>query len=601
QSQRQTEMQNAEALIANGEVVAAIDALKRAIKSDPNFYQGWLRLSRLLFDTENYREAVHISQAAERFDPLQSEFQSIQTQMQSGAYGRAEAIARKMLVQQPGHPRAVFTIAEVAKRKNYPEGMVEILEHGLQISPASLFLRNLLIGARDRAGDFVGAIRAARTLVKTEETFVSLWSLVSVLLRHGQNEELLEVCDRAGRASDGDKAKLGEVDLVRGQILRVLGRRDESIAAYRACLENNPSNAGAWWALADMKTFAFTDADSAAIRTLLQTPSLPQSEKCVATFALAKASETEGDWDQTMALYHEANKLHPNATYRSKGFTDEVSNRVAAFDADVLSIQADKTPDGPTPVFILGLPRSGSTLIEQILASHSEIEGTIEQPVMPSIARKAHVKCALEYQGGLLQKAGALTPNDLVELGQSYLDNGALFRTGETRFFTDKLPFNFRHIGLIQKALPNAIIIDARRNPMDCGFSLYKQHFPTGVEFSYGLDHIGAFYVDYLRLMDHWDSLLPSYVLTVQYETLVRDPEAGIRRILEHIGVPFEQACLDFHLTDRAVRTASSEQVRQPINTKGIGAWRKVERHLEPLKTALGAEALSRFEGYYDP
>ena len=349
-----------------------------------------------------------------------------------------------------------------------------------------------------------------------------------------------------------------------------------------------------------MKTFAFSDADSAAIRALLQTPSLPQSEKCVATFALAKASESVGDWDQTMALYHDANRLHPNAAYAPKGFADEVSARITGFDTATVATQANTIPKGSVPIFILGLPRSGSTLIEQILASHSEIEGTIEQPVMPSIARKAHVKCALEHQGGLLQKIGALSPSDLAELGQAYLDDGALFRTGETRFFTDKLPFNFRHIGLIHKVLPQAVIIDARRNPMDCGLSLYKQHFPTGVEFSYGLGHIGAFYADYLRLMDHWQSVLPGRVLTVQYEQLVRDPETKIRALLEHVGVPFEPACLDFHKTDRAVRTASSEQVRQPINTKGIGAWRKVERHLEPLKAALGEDVLVRFDGLYD-
>ncbi|MEL7540488.1 MAG: sulfotransferase, partial [Pseudomonadota bacterium] len=539
QNQRETITQQVNTQVANADYLAAISTLKATLKADPQFFQGWLRLSKILFDTGNYREAVHVGQVAEQFDPLQTEFGTIQSHMQSRAFGQAEQVAKQMLLKQPGHPRAVFTLAELAGIKNYPEGRVEALRHGLEYGPANLVLRNMLIRALEQAGDFQGAIEQARTLVRTEESFTTLWSLVSVLLRHGRNEELLGVCDHAETQADGDKNKLSQVDLVRGQILRVMGRRDDSIAAYRACLANNPLNAGAWWALADMKTFAFSDTDSAAIRTLLQTPSLPQSEKCVATFALAKASESEGDWDQTMALYHDANQLHPNATYDPNGFTDEVSNRVRAFGADIVSIQTDKTPDGPTPIFILGLPRSGSTLIEQILASHSEIEGTIEQPVMPSIARKAHVKCALEHQGGLLQKAGALTPADLAELGQAYLDDGALFRTSETPFFTDKLPFNFRHIGLIHKTLPNAIIVDARRNPMDCGLSLYKQHFPTGVEFSYGLDHIGAFYADYLRLMDHWHSVLPGRALTVQYEEMVRDPETMIRALLAHVGVAF--------------------------------------------------------------
>ena len=598
--QREAVMHQVENLVAKPDLLAAISRLEAALKDDPHFFQGWLRLSKILFDTGNYREAVHVGQVAEQFDPLQTQFSAIQSHMQARAYVQAGQVAKQMLSKQPGHPRAVFTIAEVSAIKNYPEGSVEALRHGLEYGPAKRVLRSRLIGALEQSGDFAGAIEQARTLVRTDESFAALWSLVSVLLRHGRNEELLGVCDRAEAASQGDKSKLSQIDLVRGQILRVIGRRDDSIAAYRACLAHNPLNAGAWWALADMKTFTFSDADSAAIRALLNTPSLPPSEKCVATFALAKASESEGDWDQTMALYHDANKLHPTAAYDPKIFSDEVSARISGFDASTVSTQAEQDPTGPTPIFILGLPRSGSTLIEQILASHTAIEGTIEQPVMPSIARKAHVKCALEHQGGLLQKAGALSSNDLAELGQSYLDDGALFRTGETRFFTDKLPFNFRHIGLIHMALPNAIIIDARRNPMDCGLSLYKQHFPTGVEFSYGLGHIGAFYADYLRLMDHWHSVLPGRVLTVQYEELVRDHETRIRALLDHIGVAFEPACLDFHKTDRAVRTASSEQVRQPINTRGIGAWRNVERQLEPLKSGLGPDVFARFDGLYD-
>lgn len=600
QNQRDTQMQQVDRLVANADFVAAITTLKAALKADPQFYQGWLRLSRILFDTANFREAVQVGGVAEQFDPLQAEFRSIQTQMQNRAFSRAEQIAKQMLVKQPGHPRAVFTLAEVSGLKNYPEGRVEALRHGLEYGPANLVLRNMLISALEQAGDFKGAIEEARTLVATEESFNTLWSLVSVLLRHGRNEELLDICDRAEQQSGSDKAKLSQADLVRGQILRVLGRRDESIAAYRACLANNPMNAGAWWALSDMKTFDFSDADSGAIRSLLETPSLPQSEKCVATFALAKASESAGDWDQTMALYHAANTLHPNAKYDAALFEKEIQARIEAFNPDTLALRAKTKPDGPTPIFILGLPRSGSTLIEQILASHSEIEGTIEQPTLPSIARKAHVKCALQHQGGLLDKVGNLTAEELSELGQAYLDDGDLFRAGQTGYFTDKLPFNFRHVGLISKILPNAIIIDARRNPMDCGLSLYKQHFPTGVEFSYGLDHIGAFYAGYLRLMDHWHAVLPGRVLTVQYEHLIRSLEPKIREILNHVGVAFEPDCLDFHKTARAVRTASSEQVRQPINTRGIGAWRKVEGHLAPLKSSLGAEVFARFDGLYD-
>lgn len=590
----------AESLAEAGDLKGAIAHLKAALKEQPSFFQGWLRLSKHLFDAEHFVEAVQVGRAAERFDPLGPDFQFIQNRMQARAFSDAGRRAREMLAKQPGHPRAVYTIAQLADLNNNAEAKVDALLYGLTHSPANLMLRNMLISACERAGDYSGAIEAARLLVRTEESFASLWSLVSILLRYGQNQELLDVCMRAENLAGSDTGKLSEIELVRGQILRVMGKREESVAAYRACLAHNPSNAGAWWALADMKNYAFTQADRAAIERLLQEQELSDEGKCVAKFALAKASETHGDFDASMGLYKEANRLYPKATFDPKQFADAVSARIGAFNSSALHQQADRAPSSAKPIFILGLPRSGSTLLEQILASHSQIEGTIEQPVLPSIARKVHVKCALTYNGDILQKIGELAPAELSELGAAYLDDGALFRSGASEFFTDKLPFNFLHVGLIHKLLPQAIIIDARRNPMDCGLSLYKQHFPTGVDFSYDLGHIGAYYNQYLNLMDHWDSVLPGRVYRVQYEALVRNPEAQIRALLDHVGVEFEEACVNFHATDRAIRTASSEQVRQPINSRGIGAWRRVEAHLQSLKDSLGAETLARFEADLD-
>ncbi|MEL7111648.1 MAG: sulfotransferase [Pseudomonadota bacterium] len=586
----------AETLVANGDLVGAIARLKDALRLEPHFLQRWFQLSRLLFETENFAEAVQVTQAAERLDPLGPDFGQIQQHMQNRAFGAAEAVAREMLNKEPGHPRAVFTLAHLAGLKNNPEVRVKALEYGLSHTPANLVLRNALVGALESIGDYSGAIDAARTLVRTEDSFPSLWMLVSILLRYGQNEELLGVCDRAEQKAESDPDKLSEIELVRGQILRVMGRRDESIAAYRACLAHKPTNAGAWWALADMKTFDFSGEDRVAIEAVLEASNLSASDRCVATFALAKAQESAGDYDGSFTSYLAANALYPNAQFDLNQFETAITARMKAFDAVALGRQAARAPEGPRPIFILGLPRSGSTLVEQILASHTAIEGTVEQPVLPSISRKAHAKCAVNHGGDILEKIGQLTGEELTELGEAYIKDGALFRSEGAAYFTDKLPFNFLHIGLIHKILPHAIIIDARRNPLDCGLSLFKQHFPTGVDFSYKLEHIGAYYTNYLRLMDHWDDVLPGRVYRVRYESMVRDPETQIRSLLEHVGVPFEPACLNFHTTQRAVRTASSEQVRQPINARGIGAWRKVEAHLHPLKSSLGVDTLKRFE-----
>lgn len=596
QSPHRALAEQAKTLAAEGQLAAAISRLKEALRAEPHFLQGWLQLSRLLFELGHFKEAVEVTQAAERFDPLEADFHRIQQHMQAQAYGEAEAIAKQMLTKEPGHSRAVYTLAHTSGLKNNAERRVQMLDYGLAHAPANLFLRNLQVSACEDAGDYAGAIEAARTLVQTEESFPALWVLVSILLRYGQNEELLSVCERAKAHATGDLAKLSEIELVRGQILRVMGRREESVAAYRVCLNFEPKNAGAWWALADMKTFDFSGADRVAMEALLDDPKLSQADKCVATFAMAKALDSSGELDASLETYARANRLYPNSTFDPAQFTGAIAARVAAFDTSSLAQTASVRTEGPRPIFILGLPRSGSTLLEQILASHSQIEGTIEQPVLPSIARKAHVMCALNHGGDFLEKLGSLTSAELSQLGEAYLTNGALFRQQGAAYFTDKLPFNFLHIGLIHKILPDAIIIDARRNPMDCGLSLYKQHFPIGVDFSYNLDHIGTYYDQYLKLMDHWDRVLPSRVYHLQYEELVHDPATQIRGLLEHIGVPFEPACLAFHTNQRAVRTASSEQVRQPLNTKGIGVWRAVEPHLKPLSDRLGEKTLARFE-----
>ncbi|MEO1306048.1 MAG: tetratricopeptide repeat protein, partial [Pseudomonadota bacterium] len=287
----------ADTLAKSGDLAGAIAHLKQAVKVQPYFMSGWMRLSQILFETDHFKEAVQVTQAAERFDPLAEDFAQIQSAMQSQQFAKAEHAAQQMLIKQPGHPRAAFTLAHLAGAKNNPENKVKALQLGLSHFPASLVLRHMLIGASEEAGDYAGAIKAARILVQTEESFPSLWALITVLLRYGLNEELLEVCDRACDVAGSDPKKLSEIELVRGQTLRVMGQREDSIAAYRKCLAHNRENAGAWWALADMKNFEFSDVDSDAIRALIDTRPQSDPDRCIATFALAKAAESAGDWD----------------------------------------------------------------------------------------------------------------------------------------------------------------------------------------------------------------------------------------------------------------------------------------------------------------
>ena len=599
-SSYKVQVENADALANGGDIAGAIQSLKDAILQEPYVYELWIALGRMLYRDKQFQEAAKAVRNAEQFDPLQTEFQSIQYALQRGDQTAVKRFTDQMFARIPGHPRATFAIAHLAEASGQFEECIRLLNAALEVSPANIVLRMMLIRCLERSGDFDGTLKAAQHLAEFNESIDTLRPLIDVSLKLGQNEEILEACDRAGKLPGYTEYRQAEMDLIRGQVLRVVGRREESIAAFRRAIEAYPDYGGAWWGLSDFKDYEFTEADLIAIQCIVDNPKIRGSEKCMAAFALAKASERQGDADQTMALYKRANSLYPNRSFDARQFDVAVSELTQKFGADALENQAHGSPEGPTPIFILGLPRSGSTMMEQILASHSLIEGTIEQPVLPSIKRKAHLKCLQRSNTDYLSSVGQLSSDDLAELGQAYIDDGGLFRREKAPFFTDKLPFNFEHIGLINKILPNAKVIDIRRNPLDCGFSLYKQYFAQGVTFSYDLGNIGAYYNGYLKIMDHWQTVLPGRVLPIQYEDLVHDPEKYIRIVLDFVGVPFEPRCLAFHQTKRNVRTASSEQVRQPINTKGIGAWRKVERHLEPLKTALGADTLARFDGLYD-
>ncbi|NVK57044.1 MAG: sulfotransferase [Alteromonadaceae bacterium] len=589
----QSLLTQANTLIAAGKLTDAIKLLYQTVQQHPKFYQGWLLFSRCLFEVGHKKESLQVAQHADNVDPLQQDFQRIQQCMQQNQSDVAADIARQMLNKQAHHPKACFTLASIALANNMPLQSISILEQAVVHMPANLTLRKLLSDSYIKAGYFAKSIVAAKGLAELDECFDTLWALIGLFFKYGQYNELLECCQRANAYSGNDKLKQSQLDLRRGQALRILGRRSESIQYLQSSLQANPHNAEAWWALADFKNYVFSADDQRQLESLLQT-NVPEQVKSVAAFALAKLSENTSTPAQTMSLYNNANQLTDSAHYRPELMQNEFAVRMKSYTQEVLSTQASRVNKACVPIFIVGLPRSGSTLIEQMLASHSEIEGTIEQPTLPCIESNAHQYALQHHNAGLSEAIGKFTPEALSHFGQAYIDQGALFRSTNCQFFTDKQPFNFRLIGLIHKILPHAVIIDVRRNPMDCGLSLYKQYFHSGVDFSYNLKHIGATYNAYISLMDHWATVLPGKVLTVQYEALVHSPQKHIAQILQHVGVNYEQDCLNFHNTDRAIHTASSEQVRQPINTKGLGAWEPLAPYLSELQESLSRSVLEQ-------
>jgi len=403
--------------------------------------------------------------------------------------------------------------------------------------------------------------------------------------------------EAAANGLEKDSEELGKVDLLRGHALRILGRREESEAAYKACINNTPNNGAGWGGLADFKNYKFSDADKQTMEKLINNEKIDDEQRCLAAFALAKAYENDDDKVMAFEWYKRANDLRPGVNFDPEENIEYCNKYIEVFDASMLEKQSSPLPDGPTPIFIVGMPRAGSTLIEQILSSHSQIEGTMELSTLQKLERKIKITGGQKFKQHYPECLDKFSQAELSEFGQKYIDQSEVYRTDKP-YFIDKLPPNFERIGLIHKILPQAIIIDARRHPFDCGYSAYKQYFAGGHDYSYNLENIANYYNCYLKFMDHWDDVLPGKVICVQYENMVRDTEATTRLILDHIGVSFEEDCLRFFENKRAVKTASSEQVRQPIYTKGIGQWKPVEEELAPLIESLGAETLARFEQF---
>ena len=566
----------------------AVKVLYVGVKQYPEFYEAWLLFSRGLYEVGHIREAVQIVQHAEQLDPLQPDFQHIQQCMQRQALAEAEQRARQMLSHTANHPKACFTLASIALTQNQPDESIACLEPATKVHPANATLCHLLSTSYDKAGRFEDAIKEATRLVSLDNGPDPLWMLINLLLRYGQYLALLMRCDEAEKLLASNPQALSKLNVIRGQAYRILGKREQSIRCLQASLNANANNADAWWALADFKNYHFSNDEKAKLGGLVNS-NVPAHIRCPATFAYAKLSEAENRPAESFALYKQANALKNTAGFTPLAIQKECENRIHTYRRQSLASQAPIDHQQPVPIFIVGLPRSGSTLIEQMLASHTQIEGTIEQPTLPAIERQAERLAAKQYGCNLSDALHQLKSDELASLGQAYLDNGRLFRTGERQFFTDKQPFNYRLVGLIHKILPQAKIIDVRRNPMDCGYSLYKQYFPHGVYFSYDLAHIADAFNAYEALMHHWDDVLPGKVLKVQYENLVVAPEDELKRILHYIGLPFEQSCLNFQYSGRAVHTASSEQVRQPINFNGIDRWKPVANELDDLKKRLNS------------
>jgi tetratricopeptide (TPR) repeat protein len=374
-----------------------------------------------------------------------------------------------------------------------------------------------------------------------------------------------------------------------GHALKTKGREADSIAAYEKSIELLPSLGEAYWSLANLKTVRFTAAQIESMRRQLARTDLADEDRFHLHFALGKALEDTGAYETSFGHYAEGNRIRrAGIRYSADDITAQTQRSKSLLTADFFARRRDYGHPSTAPIFVVGLPRAGSTLIEQILSSHSQVEGTMELPDIPALARSLTRAARQEGSARYPEPLASLDAQQCRSLGEQYLAGTSIQRKSAAPFFIDKLPNNFLHIGLIQLALPHAKIIDARRHPLGCCFSGFKQHFARGQNFTYGLEDIGRYYHDYVEVMSHFDKALPGRIHRVFYEAMIEDTEAEVRRLLDYCGLPFEAGCLRFYENERAVRTASSQQVRQPIFRAGLEQWRHYEPWLQPLKTALG-------------
>lgn len=498
----------------------------------------------------------------------------------------AEHLLRPHLERHPSDAAATRMLAEIAARVGDLDSAEQLLRHALSLAPAYSAAR----------------LRLARTLLLRNRPAESLKILDTIL-----------TSDPHHRAATGSRAaalgSIGEYDeaiaiyerlleqqpdeagiwMSYGHLLNTVGRTDESIAAYRRATAINPGYGEAWWSIANLKTVRLDEADIVRMTQALEQPELDEVKRLHLHFALGKAHEDARRYEPSFANYAEGNRLRRETSgYDADAHAELVRRCRSVYSSELFKRQAEAGSPSPDPIFILGMPRSGSTLIEQILSSHSQIEGTSELPYLPSVVQRLGAEAAA--QGGPVYPdlIGVLNAETLRALGEEYRDSARVHRKTRKPHFIDKLPNNWINAGLIHLILPNARIIDARRHPLDCCFSNFKQNYARGQGFSYGLEDLGRYYRGYVEFMAHIDEVLPGRVHRLIHEQLVDDTEAEVRRVLSYLGLPFEDSCLRFYENDRAVRTPSAEQVRRPINREGVERWKAYEPWLGPLKEALG-------------
>lgn len=566
--------------------VPASLALRAAADANPAHPTIWRDLADQLAQAGN-EKAAQAARAQHASLPLgEPRLGRIAEMLRANDLVGGEAEVRAYLVEYPEDVAALNLLAEAQARADRPDEAEITLRRCIALAPLYLRARHALAQLLLGLSRLEDALDCARQLVALDPKNNGAQRLLgAVYMAMSAYDRAIEVYEPLTKS---DPDRFG-VWMSYGHALKTLNRTQEGIAAYRRAIDLAPNLGEAYWSLANLKTVRFTEADIAKMKAQAEQTNISAEDRVNFLYALGKAAEDKGDADAAFNYYSQGAKLHLSALNYTPGRLATIVERSrAVFTREFFAAREGVGSQAQDPIFIVGLPRAGSTLLEQILASHSMVEGTAELSDMDLIAQTL-VPPRQQREGRLVTDViGDLDSDQVRALGETYLRTTKMHRIAGRPLFINKMPNDFVHVGLIHLILPNAKIIDARRHPMACGWSCFKQHFARGQLFTYDLGELGRYYANYVQLMAHYDDVLPGRVHRVIHEELVADPEKSIRALLDYCRLPFEEACLKPHENERAVKTASSEQVRQPISAKGLDSWKKFEPYLGALKEALG-------------
>jgi tetratricopeptide (TPR) repeat protein len=583
-------------LVQESRAAEALPHLERATRLDPTLESAWFTLGKALAMLGRGAEADQAFERCFALSPERRLMALAAEHQKEGRFPEAEQLYRRVLRHRPRNVDAMRLLAAIAFKTGRPDEAESLLERAVSLAPdflAALIDLGRLRKEQDRYEEALECFD--RAIALEPENAQGHFLRGSTLAPAALTREAIDAYERCLELRPAHAGAL----LGLGHVLKTMGRPEAAIDAYRNCIRARPDNGETYWSLANLKTYRFSDAEVAEMQSRLDGGGLSVQSEVNFRFALGKAWEDRGEFDRAWGYYQSGNSRQRSQVSYDPVQTESLNDRlVRVFSPDFLQSHQGAGLDDPAPIFILGLPRSGSTLLEQILASHSQVEGTSELPYLGRVATRLNRNRAdgLNYPEALTE----LGREHFRSLGEDYIAWTRLHRRAGRPRFIDKMPNNFPNAGFLSLILPRAKIIDARRHPLDACLSCYRQLFAKGQAFTYDLTEIGEYYLQYQRLMDHWAQALPGRVLTVQYEDVIADVGGQVRRLLEFCDLPWEDACLEFHRTDRPVRTPSAEQVRQPIYDTSVGHWRRFERHLDELVTVI-APIRDRYRRYEPP